>query len=72
MTHGVCLQPLAQWDLEEAYLWTAKCVPEAATRWLAPPFGPGLRVCVAPVLKGMVRVLRWIEVLAFLLGLSAI
>jgi plasmid stabilization system protein ParE len=35
MTHKVRLQPLAENDLEEAYLWAAKNAPETAGLWLA-------------------------------------
>ncbi len=35
MTYRVRLQPLAEQDLEEAYLWAAKQAPETAGRWLA-------------------------------------
>jgi plasmid stabilization system protein ParE len=34
MTYEVHLQPLAESDLEEAYLWAAKYAPETADRWL--------------------------------------
>jgi plasmid stabilization system protein ParE len=35
MTYKVRLQPLAENDLEEAYLWAAKSAPETAGLWLA-------------------------------------
>ena len=34
MFYRVELQPLAEGDLEEAYLWAAKRAPETASRWL--------------------------------------
>ena len=34
MKYRVRLQPSAEKDLEEAYLWAAKHAPETATRWL--------------------------------------
>ena len=35
MTYEVHLQPLAENDLEEAYLWAAKHAPVTAGKWLA-------------------------------------
>lgn len=35
MKYVVRLQPVAESDLHEAYLWAAKRAPEAAKRWLA-------------------------------------
>lgn len=35
MAYQVELQPLAERDLEEAYLWVANHAPETAARWLA-------------------------------------
>jgi plasmid stabilization system protein ParE len=35
MTYKVRLQPIAENDLEEAYLWAAKNAPETARLWLA-------------------------------------
>jgi plasmid stabilization system protein ParE len=35
MTYKVRLQPLAENDLEDAYLWAAKSAPETAGLWLA-------------------------------------
>jgi plasmid stabilization system protein ParE len=34
MTYRARLQPPAENDLEEAYLWAAQHAPEAASRWL--------------------------------------
>ncbi len=65
MTYKVRLQPLAENDLDEAYLWAAKSAPETAGLWLA-RFQAGLQtlaVCpercgFAPEHKKLNRELR--------------